>query len=335
MATIGHDDIWGRFKRTLARGRLASTYLFVGPEGIGKRTFAVDLAHGLLCQSPAQAQSLAPCGTCESCTLFTAGSHPDLLSIAKPPGKSSLPIELFLGRAEHRNREGLCHDIALKPFLAGRRIAIIDDADDLGVESANALLKTLEEPPPRSVLILIGTSLSKQLPTIRSRSQVVRFTPLATHEVAQVLRERQLLDVGEPLAEGDSADARAALSAGRVSLALAAGDASLVEFRRELISVLGSPAPDPLRLAEAVLDQAQAGGAEPALRRQRLRTIFGYAIDHYRDQMRSAAQASAAPSRVDNRILHRLDHCLEMAAALDRNANQATLVQTWLVGLTQ
>ena len=328
MATIGHDDIWLRFKRTLSLGRLASTYLFVGPEGIGKRTFALDLARALLCQSPTMSEHSA-CHACESCTLLAAGGHPDLLQIAKPPGKSSLPIELFLGRAEHRNREGLCHDIALKPFLAGRRIAIIDDADDLGIESANCLLKTLEEPPPRSVLILIGTSLSKQLPTIRSRSQVVRFSPLADQQVAEVLRCSNLLE------EGQDADHLAAQSDGRVAQALAANDSELAAFRQELVGVLSSPAPDPLRLAESVLEQAQAGGAEPALRRQRLRTIFGYAIDHYRDQMRLAVESEPTSAGVDPRILSRLDHCLEMATALDRNANQATLVQTWLIGLTR
>ena len=65
--------------------------------------------------------------------------------------------------------EGLCHDIALRPFMGGYKVALIDDADYLNAEGANCLLKTLEEPPPRSVLILIGTSPAKQLPTIRSR----------------------------------------------------------------------------------------------------------------------------------------------------------------------
>ena len=77
-------------------------------------------------------------------------------------------------------REGLCHDIALKPFRGGRKIAIIDDADYLNQEGANCLLKTLEEPPEKSVIILIGTSQQRQLPTIRSRCQIVRFAPLST-----------------------------------------------------------------------------------------------------------------------------------------------------------
>ena len=84
-------------------------------------------------------------------------------------------------------REGLCYDIALKPYSGRRKVAIIDDADYLNKEGANCLLKTLEEPPPKSLLILIGTSEQRQLPTIRSRCQIVRFQPLPEQDVAELL----------------------------------------------------------------------------------------------------------------------------------------------------
>ena len=160
-----------------ARGRLASSFLFAGPAGIGKRTFALKLAQAMLCQTRPE-EALDPCGTCPSCAQVAAGTHPDLDVVAKPDDKSFIPLELLIGEREHRRREGLCHNIGLKPFLGGRKIAVIDDADYLNAEGANALLKTLEEPPPRSVLILIGTTPAKQLPTIRSRCQLIRFRPL-------------------------------------------------------------------------------------------------------------------------------------------------------------
>ena len=100
----------------------------------------------------------------------------NLILIEKPADKSTIPLAAFLGDDSRRMREGLCHDIALKPFMGGRKVAIIDDADYLNEESANCLLKTLEEPPPNSLLILIGTSADKQLPTILSRSQIVPFS---------------------------------------------------------------------------------------------------------------------------------------------------------------
>src|SRR4029450_8202547 len=97
------------------------------------------------------------------------------------------PLELLIGDAEHRMRAGLCYNIALKPFSARRKVAIIDDADYLNKEGANCLLKTLEEPPPKSLLIMIGTSEQRQVPTIRSRCQIVRFQPLAEEDVAELL----------------------------------------------------------------------------------------------------------------------------------------------------
>ena len=174
----GHDGVADQFRRALKRGRLASTFLFVGPAGIGKRAFALWLAQGLLCERVPE-EKLAPCGACPSCQMVAAGSHPDVETISKPADKAFIPVELLIGDAEHRMRAGLCYNIALKAYSARWKVAIIDDADYLNKEGANCLLKTLEEPPPKSILILIGTSVQRQLPTIRSRCQIVRFQPLA------------------------------------------------------------------------------------------------------------------------------------------------------------
>lgn len=318
-AFIGHTEVVKHFQATLQRGRLASTYLLVGEEGIGKRTFALHLAAALLCNE-SEDQSLTPCGQCESCLLFVAGNHPDLLSIAKPSDRATLPIDLFLGPSDRRNREGLCHDIALKPFIATRRVAILDDADYLSIESANCLLKTLEEPPPRSVLLLIGTSLSRQLPTIRSRSQVIRFQPLKNEEVAAVLTATGKLE------EGQDANALARQSGGSVLKALAADGGQLEAFGVELQKTLSGETFDPVGLGTHIQDLVAEAGTEAALRRHRLRGIISTAIDFYRQQLRQiAAEGSLAES-----TLHRLDACLAALEHIDRNANQATLVQTWL-----
>ena len=106
----GHDDIVERFRHSLAAGRLASSYLFLGPAGIGKRTFAMKFAQALLCQRR-HADELVACGDCESCQLQLAGSHPDLDLIGAPAGKRWLPLELFIGDRGHRNQVGLCHNI--------------------------------------------------------------------------------------------------------------------------------------------------------------------------------------------------------------------------------
>ncbi len=220
----GHDAVVELFRRALERQRLASSFLFAGPSGIGKRTFALKLAQAMLCQSGPEA-ALDPCETCPSCTMVLAGTHPDLDLVGKPADKAFLPLELLIGQREHRRQEGLCHNISLKPFMGGRKIAVIDDADFLNAEGANCLLKTLEEPPPQSVLILIGTSPAKQLPTIRSRCQLVRFQPLSAEVVAEVLLSKGLV--------ADAAEARrlAQHAEGSVQRALELADPALWAFR--------------------------------------------------------------------------------------------------------
>ena len=92
-----HDDVAEQFRRILARGRLASTFLFVGPAGVGKRTFALRLAQTLLCQTRDPAL-LDPCGTCPACLQVRAETFPDLLQVGIPKGKNDIPVELLVGR---------------------------------------------------------------------------------------------------------------------------------------------------------------------------------------------------------------------------------------------
>ena len=230
----GHDEIVAQFRRALEENRLASTFLFVGPEGIGKRAFAVRLAQSLLCEKRDE-KLLDPCGQCPACAQVLAGTHPDLIQISRPEGKSDIPVGILKGddkKPEYPVEQSLLFNLALRPFYGGRKVAIVDDADDLNPEGANCLLKTLEEPPPRSMLILISTSVDRQLPTIRSRAQIVRFKPLEPAIVARLLIEQGTVT--------DPEDARrlAAQSGGSVSRAAEMADPQLWQFRRELLNQL-------------------------------------------------------------------------------------------------
>ena len=339
----GHDEMVAHFRLALQRGRLASSFLFVGPGGIGKRSFALKLAQALLCQGSPEA-ALDPCGECPACVQVVARTHPDLDVISKPKDKSFIPLELFIGDKEHRRREGLCHSIGLKPFMGGRKIAIIDDADYLNPEGANCLLKTLEEPPPRSVLILIGTSPARQLPTIRSRCQLVRFRPLSTALVAELLVAQQAVETTE------EARRLAEYSEGSLQRALELADPELWAFRDRLLEGLSEPVLDSLRLAGAVLALVEKAGREAAARRSRLRQIIGFSADFYRQLLRGLWGArpddDAELGRAVARALRAwpgdaeiaaacLDRCLEAAEQVDRNANQATLVECWLDDLAE
>ena len=332
----GHDGVVERFRRAVARGRLSGSYLFIGPEGVGKRSVALRLAETLLClgRSPSE---FAPCGRCDACLRVEAGTHPDLDIVAKPPDKSSLPLELLIGDDQHRGREGLCYRLALRPVLGGRKIAIIDDADFLRVEAANCLLKTLEEPPPGSVLILIGTSLVKQLPTIRSRSQVVRFSPLAPRIVARLLVERGL--VPEP----SEAERIARRSQGSLARAAELVDPALWQFRDEFLGRLPRVGTESVALAAAVGEfVAKAGKSAPA-RRARLRTVVGFALESYGDMLRrqcamalradasrSDAAAGAGVEADPDRTVAMIERCLDALDQIDRNVHQTVLIDSWI-----
>ena len=241
----GHDVVVDKLRRAIARNRLASSFLFCGPAGVGKRAFALRFAQALLCHAR-PAADLDPCNVCPNCAMALAGTHPDIEVVAKPEDKAFLPVKLFIGEGETRGHEGICHWISLKPFMGGRRIAIIDDADFFNDAGANCLLKTLEEPPPQSVLILIGTSPARQLPTIRSRCQLIRFQPLAEETVARLLVSQGLVD--------DRAEAvrLAQYSEGSLQRAIELADEELWSCRRTLLEKLSAAVLDSTGLAQAV-----------------------------------------------------------------------------------
>jgi len=334
----GHDDVVEQFRRALGRRRLASSFLFVGPEGIGKRSFALKLAQTLLCQRCPE-EEMDPCGECPACLQVVAGTHPDLEVVAKPKEKSFLPLELFIGDPDHRMQRGLCRNIALKPFMGGRRVAIVDDADFLNAEGANCLLKTLEEPPPRSMLILIGTSPARQLATIRSRCQLVRFRPLATEVVAELLIREGMVD--------DGAEARrlAGYSGGSLQRAADLADPELWTFRTRLYEFLAQPTLDSRRLSQAVVGFVDEAGREAPARRRRMRQIVRFATEFYRHLIHGLAGGAPPEDAGVRGAVERaladwpgdelaacdcLDRCLKASEQIDRNANAATLLECWL-----
>ncbi len=312
---IGHERQRAWFRHAISQGRLASTFLFVGPEAIGKRTFALYLAQSLFCESR-PAADLEPCGICSACIQMIAGTHPDILRVSRPEDRATIPIELLIGARDSRMQEGLCHDIRLRPMTGDRRIAIIDDCDNLNVEGANALLKTLEEPPPRAIIILIGTSLQRQLPTIRSRSQVVRFDPPQGEQAISILKLRaeddeiaeETLKMALDFSEGDLAKAVLYLSE------------ELRDFRTKLTELLSEGVPEALAIAKLVTQFVEGAGTEAPKRRERLRQASDLAAEYFRTKLRAHA---------DEFDLFRLYRSLDVRSQVDRNANQSTLIEAW------
>ena len=348
QGVFGHDDIADAFRRSCAAGRLASTFLFVGPAGVGKRTFALRLAKTLLCaEVPAVASSLeewGACGECESCRWCDAETHPDLLQVSKPSDKSFLPLELLIGSKERRMREGLCHDIGLKPFCGRRRVAILDDADALNLEGANCLLKTLEEPPPRSVLILVASSAASQLPTIRSRAQIMRFRPLNTATLTRLLVETGVAETEE------QANRLAPLAGGSVQRAMTLADDETMSFRSALFARLANHPDDGVQLAATAWKFVEQAGPEAARRRERLRFLLSLSCEYLRCILRALAGAAMATDEElatavreglvglwqdQERVQRALERTLQGLEHVGRNANPATLVASWSDDLAQ
>jgi len=293
----GHDRIVESLRRSLGQGRFPHALFFAGPEGIGKRTFARRLAQALLCETRGDGE-LDACGVCPGCLQVAGGTHPDLIEEGCPEDKHELPIKVI---------RDLCDWFALKPARGRRKVAIVDDADDLNEEASNAFLKTLEEPPPGAVLILIGTSPEIQLETVISRCQVVRFHPLPENEIAALLLEQGI--TSDPA----EAASMASLSEGSVARALGLTDASLQQFRRGLIDELagdhGFQAPE---LAHRLLAFIKQAGKESVDQRRRASLLIGELARFFRGVLwGTAGLVAPCPDPADRQAAHNLAGRLE------------------------
>lgn len=215
---IGNEPVKQSLRTALATGRLAQALLFSGPSGVGKRQFALTLAKTLNCQTPRDDDC---CDRCPPCRQIERGEFLDVMLIE--PETRILKIDQI---------RRLVEDALYKPFQGRARVFLLDPADTMNEQAANALLKTLEEPPPTSFFILITTRAHQLLPTIRSRCQHYRFRPLTVAEVEEFLRQR----FHRPDSE---IRLLARLAQGQIGRALAL-DLSVYEaMRREIIELLG------------------------------------------------------------------------------------------------
>lgn len=217
----GHDWAVEHLRKGLANRRIRHAYLISGPESVGKDTLARAFAQALNCTQTDEAAR--PCGECHACKLIASGNHPDLLYTELDPNSGALKIE------EVRTVAGR---LALKPFEARYRIAIFRDFDHARGPAQDALLKTLEEPPPQALLILLSAAADALLPTITSRSQVIPLRPVAADAVRDIL-------IDHKGAAPDQADVLAGLCGGRIGWAIRAlEDPELLEQRERALSLL-------------------------------------------------------------------------------------------------
>jgi len=177
---IGHHQQWQFLKKSAESGELAHAYLFCGQEKLGKKTLALELAKLLKCEKN---QKNGPCQQCFSCRQVEKKIHPDLIFIEPDPEKK----EIVIGQIRN-----LCWKLSLTPNSGLFKIAIIDRAHLMNEEAQTCLLKTLEEPPGQSILILITEYPESIQPTILSRLQRIKFYPVGKKEMASCLEKNKI-----------------------------------------------------------------------------------------------------------------------------------------------
>jgi DNA polymerase-3 subunit delta' len=224
---VGHRHILSLLSRSIAGGTLPPSLIFSGPDGVGKRLVAQSVVQALNCSAPVKrldpGQPADSCGECPACRRIARGVHPDVLTVA--PGESgSIKIEQV--------REAIDSTI-YRPFEGRRRVTVIDEADALVPAAQNALLKTLEEPPPSSVFILVTSRPGALLPTVRSRCSQVRFARLSSADVAAVLERDHKYSRHDALAAATAAD-------GRVGRALDVQAGDFADARSDAEEFLGT-----------------------------------------------------------------------------------------------
>jgi DNA polymerase-3 subunit delta' len=242
--------------RAMLRAGVPHALLLAGPAGVGKRTLADDIAAALLCR--AEQPEERPDRVCRGCRALEHGNHPDVHLLAPTGAGQVIPI----GGRDERGVRDLVRDLALLPVEGGRRVAIIADADRMTEDAQSAFLKTLEEPPAGTVLILTAADEERLLPTIRSRVVRIRLGP-----VARAVVEQLLVDAG--LADAPVAARLARLAAGRPGDAVAMARAPeavtiRAEIARTLLDLTRATRADRLRLGRDLL--ARAGALIAAVR---------------------------------------------------------------------
>lgn len=318
-----HHEQVAMFRRAVQRGRTAHAYLFVGPAGVGKRLFARKITQALFCHRHADAE-LEACGTCSACKQVLTGTHPDLLTVGVPEGKRELPVAAIMGDDDHRGRAGLIYDLSLRPMSAARRIAIIDDADRMNEEGANALLKTLEEPPPESILILISPASDLLLPTIRSRCQPLLFGALAEQDVAELLV--QLEWERDPAAAAEIAR----LSGGSLDTARQLLEPGLRGLRETMATALAAHPFSPVETSARVLKALEELEGGTAVQRDGASWLIRFAVDFLRQSLSPVVDVAGPVARfrrahppddvaAADRIVAALDRCLQSEDQLQQS----------------
>ncbi len=318
-AIFGHHKQIDTLKRALEGDRLHHAYLFLGPDGIGKKTVALSLAAALHC-SQNEGDS---CGQCENCLRIHNGNHPDVRVVGPESGKREITIQ------QMRNLQRM---LGLRSFSGKKKIAIIDPARLMNYHAQNSLLKTLEDPPGDALIILIDHSTGNLLSTVLSRCLRLNFTLLSIEQVAHILVSRQGMTE-------EQATVLAALTGGSLGEALSRDPKELLDQRREWIERFSA-------LSRGDLRGTMALAEEMARDREKAMRFLQWIKEWYRDILiQQTGGAAGAMKNVD--MIERvrevapsfpLDHTLSVLSRIERvsgnlqrNYNRRMVLEDFLI----
>ena len=320
---IGHESQIKYLIQAWKTNRLGQAYFFHGPDGVGKRTLAIEFGKALLCQSNVNFEA---CGVCASCKLVEAENHPDLQMNGCPKEVHEFPRELM---------KEICEGFFLKASRGGAKVLVIDDCDLLNEESGNIFLKSLEEPPPHSIIFLIGTSLERQLETILSRCQKLAFHGLNQNQIAKVFEKNQIEG-------GFDLNKIASACGGSVSQAIMLTDPEFSQLEDSFFAEIIMPTPDPVKVVKLVMDFIDGAGKETSAQRTRARWLVHGTLSWLRGQivLKSTTDDSKPrlrfqlPSTINvEKILAMLEACFQAEYQIQRRVQLSLTIQWWIDGL--
>lgn len=246
----GQDTALNLLKGFIGQGRVASSYLFCGPESVGKKLAAINLAKTMNCEGATALARLEACGTCASCKKIDKLEHPDFHLFLEDPVK----IE---------DIRQLKKDIGLRPYEGKFKVFIIDNAHTLTAEAQNALLKVLEEPPAMSLIILITSKPALLFKTIISRCRIIKFSSLPRQYLKSILENEHGLDK-------NYAHFLSYFSEGRPGIALKLKDTDLFRDKNRIID-------------DFCIRKSFAAGNLPDMEREELKASLNILAVWYRD----------------------------------------------------
>jgi len=314
---------------------LSHAYIFTGQDGIGKTLFAKEFIKALFCKN----NENDSCNSCLNCIRIEKNSHPDVFWTEIEEKAKFIKIE---------NIRNLQHSVRLSPLESDYKIFIIKDADRMNEEASNCLLKTLEEPSPNTIIILITNSIAPVKETIRSRCQIIRFHPIPTHII-----ENQL--TGKSDADTNKVEWASRFCNGSLGNALGLLDDNYYDINNDIVTRMTEPDMDNLVFAEEIIDSYLSAEDSLEEKRQTLKRILNCILQLYRDllivkvrnghdvqqekiSLVNADREDALQRHVNcltqEQIINVIDEILVSIKYIDFNLNINLLVENIITGIT-